>query len=147
MSPYERLWKQLQKPIHNNLVAGNVSVRKKDLEIALKFLKYHRQWRLYDGNIAARKIQPNAKLANNIDKRRVKYYTKLYGVNLKDIVERVTKYMRDALHGGGAHDEAANIIEAYLHPEKHRVQNIRSARKNAKVRKLQNKKRRSRSGR
>lgn len=138
-SPYERLNRCCENADEN----GIIRVRKKDLLIALRFLKYHRQWRLYDGSIAARKIAPDAKLAKRIDRRRVKYYVKLYGVDIKDIVERVTKYMRDAIHGGGSHDEAANIIEAYLHPEKY-VQSVQSTRKKSKVRELQTKKQRGR---
>lgn len=146
-SPFQRLQKQCDKHHHNNVLAGNVVVKRKDLETALKFLKYHRQWRLYDGHIAAGTIKPNAKVARRIDKRRIKYYTKLYGVNLKDIAERVTKYMRDALHGGGNTEDPINIVEAYLYPEKYNVQNIRRRRKTKEVRQLQKPKRRARSKR
>lgn len=138
LSPYQRLWKLVEDNTEDE-----ITVRRRDLKIALLFLKYHRQWRLYDGSIVAQKIVPDAKLSKKIDKRRVKYYVKLYGVDIKDIVERVTKYMRDAIHGGGSFDEAANIIEAYLHPEKY-VQSVPSTRKKSKMRKLQAKKQRGR---
>lgn len=80
--------------------------------IIYKFLKYHREWRLYVGACHAKKLDMDPVELARLDRLRIKYYAKVYGIEPAQLYENV--YMHDSPGGGGNRERQAALMELGL---------------------------------
>lgn len=81
-------------------------------DVIYKFLRYHREWRLYVGACHAKKIDMDPVELARLDRLRVKYYAKVYGIDPAQLYENV--YMHDSPGGGGNRERQAALMELGL---------------------------------